>query len=114
MIAPLAAHGVKFLDIGVNDASTPAEIPPLFLWKDPNGSALAVMYHHGYGGVITVPDSDVAIAIVVRDDNEGPHTPEEIRQTYASLTSQFPNAKITPTNLTEIANAVDPHRALCP
>src|SRR5436305_2909549 len=37
LIAPLAAQGVKFLDIGVNDASTPAEAPPLFLWKDPGG-----------------------------------------------------------------------------
>ena len=35
LIAPLAAQGVKFLDIGVNDASTPAEVPPLFLWKTP-------------------------------------------------------------------------------
>ena len=114
LIAPLAAHGVKFLDIGVNDASTPAEIPSLFLWKDPDGAALAVMYHHGYGGVVTVPESEVAIAMVVRDDNEGPHTPEEIRQTYVSLTSRFPNATITPTNLSEIANAVDPHRASLP
>ncbi len=88
LIAPLAAHGVRFLDIGVNDASTPAELPPIFLWKHPNGSSLAVMYHHGYGGVVTVPNSDDAIAIVVRDDNEGPHTAEEIHQTYA--TSQGP------------------------
>ena len=35
LIAPLAAQGVKFLDIGVNDASTPADVPPLFLWKAP-------------------------------------------------------------------------------
>ena len=75
LIAPLAAHGVKFLDIGVNDASTPAEVPPLFLWKDPSGSTLVVMYHHGYGGVVHVPGSDLAVAIVVRDDNTGPHTP---------------------------------------
>src|SRR6267378_3400676 len=51
LISPLAAQGVKFLDIGVNDASTPAEVPALFLWKDPGGSTLVVMYHHGYGGV---------------------------------------------------------------
>jgi len=114
LIAPLAAQGVKFLDIGVNDASTPAEVPPLFLWKDPGGSSLVVNYHHGYGGVVRVPDSDLAIAIVVRDDNEGPHTLAEIHQTYASLSAQFPNAQITPTGLSEIANAVEPHRGLLP
>ena len=114
LIVPLAAQGVKFLDIGVNDASTPAEVPPLFLWKDPGGPSLVVMYHHGYGGVVHVPDSDVAIAMVVRDDNAGPHTLAEIQETYATLSGRFPNAKIVPTNLTEIANAVEPHRGSLP
>jgi hypothetical protein len=114
LIAPLSAQGVKFLDIGVNDASTPAEVPPLFLWKNPSGASLAVMYHHGYGGVVRVPDSDVAIAMVVRDDNAGPHTTEEIRETYTGLSRDFPNAQIIPTNLTEIANAVDAHRDSLP
>src|SRR5712692_8024376 len=114
LIAPLAAQGVKFLDIGVNDASTPAEVPPLFLWKDPGGSALVVMYHHGYGGVMRVPDSDLAIAMVVRDDNSGPHTLEEIHETYSTLGGRFPNAQISPASLSEIANAVEPHRGSLP
>lgn len=71
IIAPLAKHGVTFLDIGVNDASTPAQLPPIFLWKDPNGAALPVMYHHGYGAMAHVPGADVAISIEVRDDNSG-------------------------------------------
>ena len=114
LIAPLAAQGVKFLDIGVNDASTPPEVPPLFLWKAPGGSTLVVMYHHGYGGVARVPDSDLAIAMVVRDDDSGPHTLEEIHETYSALSNQFPNAQIIPTNLTEIANAVEPYRGSLP
>ena len=114
LIAPLAAQGVKFLDIGVNDASTPAEVPPIFLWKDPGGSTLAVMYHHGYGGVARVPGSDLAIAVVVADDNAGPHSLNEIRESYSSLGKQFPNAQIVATNLTEIANAIEPHRSSLP
>ena len=114
LIAPLAAQGVKFLDIGVNDASTPAEVPSLFLWKDPGGASLAVMYHHGYGSVLRVPDSDLAIAIVVRDDNSGPHTLEEIQQAFSTLSARYPNAQIIPTSLTEIANAVEPHRGSLP
>ena len=114
LIAPLAAQGVKFIDIGVNDASTPAEVPPLFLWKDPGGSSLVVMYHRDYGGVVRVPGSDLAIAVVVRGDNSGPHTLQEIHETYSTLGTQFPNAQITPTNLSEIANAVDPHRGSLP
>lgn len=106
---PLAAHGVTFLDIGVNDASTPARVPPLFVWQDSKGAKLTVMYHLGYGGVAQVPASDLAIAIVVRGDNSGPHTREEIAKTYADLKQQFPNAQIVASNLTSIANAVAPH-----
>jgi len=114
LISPLAEQGVKFLDIGVNEASKLPEVPPLFLWKDPGGSSLVVMYHHGYGGVVPVPDAGLAIAVIVRDDNLGPHTAEEVSQTYATLTTRFPNAQIVATNLTEIANAIEPQRNSLP
>ena len=114
LVAPLAAHGIKFLDIGVNDASTPAVLPPIFLWKDASGAALPVMYHGGYGGVANVPGSDLALAIEVRGDNSGPHTPAEIARIYAGLASRFPNAEISAASLTEIANAADPHRGSLP
>ncbi len=114
IISPLAAQGVKFLDIGVNDASTPAELPPLFVWKDSRGASLVVMYHHSYGSIVHVPGSDLAVAVVVRDDNSGPHPLAEIADTYSALNLQFPNAKITATGLTEIANAVEPFRNSLP
>ena len=114
LIAPLHAQGVKFLDIGVNEASTPPQVPALFRWKAPNGSMLTVMYHSGYGGVMRVPGSDLAIAIVVKDDDLGPHTLEEVQQTYSALNAQFPGAQITPTNLSEIANAVEPYAGPLP
>src|SRR4029077_11821713 len=113
-ISPLAAQGVKFLDIGVNDASTPAELPPLFVWKDARGASLVVVYHHSYGSIVHVPGSDLAVAIVVRDDNSGPHPPAEISDIYSALGRQFPNARITATSLTEIANAVEPFRSNLP
>lgn len=114
LIAPLVEQGVKFLDIGVNEASTLPEVPSLFLWNSAGGSSLVVMYHHGYGGVVPIPGSDLAVAIVVRDDNAGPHTLEEVNQTYTALNLRFPNAQVEPTSLTEIANAIEPHRASFP
>src|SRR5580658_7097772 len=114
LIGPLAAQGVKFLDIGVNGASTPAEVPSLFVWRDLKGASLVVMYHHEYGAVARVPGSDLAIAIEVRDDNSGPHKPEEIVKICADLKRQFPNAQVIPTNLTEIANAVEAYRGNLP
>ena len=114
LIGPLSAGGVKFLDIGVNGASTPAAVPPLFVWKDLKGASVVVMYHHEYGAVMRVPGSDLAVAIVMADDNTGPHKPEEILKTWADLKHQFPNAQIVATNLTEIANAVEPFQANLP
>ncbi len=114
LIAPLAEHGVTFLDIGVNGGSTPAELPPLFVWKDPDGASMVVMYHHEYGSIARVPGTELAIAIVVRGDNSGPHTPQEIAEIYADLGQRFPRAKIVATNLTEIANAIQPYRSHLP
>jgi len=115
LIAPLAKNGVKFLDIGVNAASTPPDVPPLFVWKNAEGDSLVMMYHRlEYGGVVRVPDSDVAIAVEVRDDNLGPHTLDEIHKIYAELLQRFPKAKIQAANLTEIADAVTPHQGAMP
>ena len=114
LIAPLAAHGVKFLDIGVNGASTPAELPPLFLWKGGNGSSLVVMYHLGYGGSVRVPGSDLVVVINVANDNAGPHSPDEVVRIYSELAHRYPNANIQAASLTEIANAVEPYRNQLP
>jgi Domain of unknown function (DUF5054) len=114
IVTPLATHGVTFLDIGVNEASRPALAPPLFRWKDALGNSIVVMFHLGYGGVQVVPGSDVAVAMVVKDDDLGPHTVEEITETYADLKKKFPRAEIVPTDLSTVANAVSPHAGNLP
>lgn len=115
LIAPLQEGGVQFLDIGVNAASTPPDVPAVFVWKDPRGASLIVMYHRTeYGGVVRVPGSKLVVAVEVRDDNSGPHTPEEIRGIHSKLRAQFPNAAIRATDLTAIANAVKPHEHALP
>ena len=115
IVSPLAAGGVRLLDIGVNSASTPPEVPNVFLWKAPDGSSLAVLYHkHDYGSTIRVSGSDVAVSVNVRTDNSGPHTIEEINAIYAELRQRFPNAQLTAGSLTDIATAMEPLRASLP
>jgi hypothetical protein len=114
LVGPLAAHGVKLLDIGVNDASTPPEVPALFVWPDPEGASLTMMYHHSYGGIVQAPDSALAVAVEMRGDNSGPHSVEEITKIYADLRKQFPHAQVTAANLSEIAAAVEPYRSRLP
>ena len=114
IIQPLAKHGVNFLEIGVNGGSTPAELPPIFLWKDAAGQSLPMMYHHEYGAVTRVPGSDLALVSAVRDDNSGPHTAEEIEKIHKELAEQFPNAEISAANLSEMATSLAPFREKLP
>ena len=114
IIPPLAAHGVNFLEIGVNGGSTPAEVPSLFLWKDPSGASLPMMYHHEYGGIAVVPGAELALVTEVRGDNSGPHKPEEIDQIYKTLAARFPKAEIAAGSLSEMADALNPHREKLP
>jgi len=115
IVGPLAENGVKLLDIGVNGASTPPDVPALFVWKDPEGASIMMMYHHkGYGGVVQAPGSDLAVAVEMRGDNGGPHSSDEITKIYTDLRKQFPNAKVTASNLSEIATALEPYRSNLP
>ncbi len=107
LVSVLAEEGIQLLDIGVNAASTPPDVPEVFSWKNPDGSSIAVLYHkYGYGSVVRVPGSDLAIAVEVRGDNSGPHTEEEIDAIYTKLQQQFPDAKISAATLNGVADAV--------
>jgi hypothetical protein len=115
IVSILAANGVELLDVGVNPASTPPEVPAVFVWKEPQGSSIVALYHHhDYGGIIRIPRSDLAIDVEVRVDNSGPHTEKEIEEIYAKLKREFPNAEIKAANLSEVAVAVNAERAKLP
>ncbi len=108
IVSPLADAGVRLLDIGVNAASTPPDVPDIFLWKDPSGKSLAVMYHrHDYGSTILLPGAGIAVAVEVRGDNSGPHTTAEIGAIYTRLRAQFPGAEVKSATLNDVAAAVD-------
>jgi hypothetical protein len=107
IIAPLAAAGISLLDIGVNGASTPPQVPDVFLWKAPDGSTLPMIYHHHtYGGTVVLPGTDTAFSMEMRDDNAGPHTQDEIRTIYTRLRQQFPGATVTAATLNDVAAAL--------
>jgi hypothetical protein len=115
LISPLAHAGVQLLDIGVNAASTPPQVPAVFLWKDPAGQSLTVVYHHhDYGGTLTLPGTTTAFAMEMRNDNSGPHSPAEIAAIYAQLRAQFPNASVQAATLNDVALALAPVRHRLP
>lgn len=115
LVPLLSEAGVSFLDIGVNPASTPPEVPDAFVWKSPDGASIAVLYHlHEYGGILRVPGTDLAVSVNMRVDNTGPHTPDEINVIYADLRRRFPNADLTAGSFSEIASALQPYHSVLP
>lgn len=95
-IVPLLAEAeIQFLHIGVNAASTPPAVPPVFVWQAPGNADIMVMYQKGsYGDLQIVPGLDEAIAFAHTSDNLGPQTVEQVREAYARLRAAFPDAEI--------------------
>jgi hypothetical protein len=104
-IVPLLAEaGIKFLHIGVNPASTPPDVPPVFTWSSPDGSDVMVMYHKGsYGDLMTVPGMDEAIAFAHTGDNRGPQSADGIRAVFAEFAQRFPDVALTASTMDAFA-----------
>lgn len=103
-IVPLLAEaGIQFLHIGVNHASTSPDVPPVFVWRDPTGADVIVMYHKDYGGTMTVPGLDEAIAFAHTEDNRGPQTPDQAEAAITAVQAEFPSATVEASTLDAFA-----------
>lgn len=103
MIPALAAAGVKFLHIGVNPASTPPDVPPLFRWQHPSGAELVVCYENTYGGFCALPGGERVFAMAMTGDNAGPPAASAVREIYSSIRERFPLATVRACTLEEMA-----------
>lgn len=105
-IVPLLAEaGVQFLHIGVNHASTPPDVPPVFVWRDEaSGADVMVMYHKGsYGDLMIIPGLRDAIAFAHTGDNLGPQSPEALHETYRVMRERFPGVDISASTMDAFA-----------
>ena len=94
LVSPLAAAGVKFLDIGVNAASTPAVLPPLFrLAGSHRRASSSCLSPRATARFKSSPAPTSPIAIVMADDNAGPHSPEEIAADLSQSAQTFPQRR---------------------
>lgn len=115
MVPLLAEAGIRLLHIGVNEASSVPDVPPLFVWRDEASSAeIIVMYHGAYGGVTTVPGLSDALAVVLTGDNHGPPSEAAIGETYAALAAQLPGARVTASSFDAYAQQLETVRADLP
>ncbi|MCB9207344.1 MAG: DUF5054 domain-containing protein [Ignavibacteriales bacterium] len=114
IVPVLQKADIKFLHIGINPASTPSELPPLFRWLAPDNSEIIVMYQMDYGSIMIIPNTKVAVAINFTGDNHGPQSIEAIKNTYGNLKKKFPNAQLVGSNLNSVASDVEKIRSSLP
>ena len=115
-IVPLLAEaGLQFLHIGVNAASCPPDVPPVCVWRDPDGAEIILMYHKGsYGEGMTLPGMANAIQFAFTNDNMGPQTPEAVKEIFQQTRQTFPQAVVTASTLDEYARALLEIKATLP
>lgn len=107
MIPLLHNAGIEFLHIGVNPASMPPDLPPIFIWRDElSGTEIILMMHGTYGSSRIIPGTREAAAILLTGDNLGPPTPDDVRAIYADLQAEFPNAHIATASLDDVAHSL--------
>ena len=105
IVPVLAEAGVEFLHIGVNEAATPPDVPPLFVWSA-GEARITVMYQHAYGADMQVAGLDEALAFGFTEDNVGPQSIEEIRRIYRNLEAVYSGAVVEASTLDRFARAV--------
>lgn len=107
-IVPLLSQaGIRFLHIGVNPASTVPAVPDICRWRDPDGYEIILMYQKDYGSDIILPDGKTAMVVAFTGDNHGPHSVSQVKDIYASLKENYPNARLVASTLSDVANELE-------
>jgi hypothetical protein len=115
IVPMLHGVGIQFLHIGVNAASTPPALPPVFVWSAPDGSDVMVMYHRGgYGALMIVPGLDEAILFAHTGDNQGPQSARDVRVAYKRARERFPGVEVVASTMDDFARALLPIKDTLP
>ena len=104
-IVPLMADaGIEFFHVGVNEASSVPDVPPLFRWLDEaSGKSIIVAYSANYGEETLVPSLHTGLAFAFTGDNIGPPNAALVESYYAKLRARYPNANVRASTLDAFA-----------
>jgi alpha-mannosidase len=105
----LANAGVKFLQVGCNDACQYARVPPLFWWEGPDGSRILCNYTIRYGSSFTPPadwPSKNYLAMIMTGDNAGPPTAANVEKIRSQFAQALPGVAVHFGTLDDFAKAV--------
>ncbi|MEY3895438.1 MAG: hypothetical protein RLZZ214_957, partial [Verrucomicrobiota bacterium] len=110
VIPTLLAHaGIRFLHMGCNAASQYPRVPQLFWWQGPDGSRVLSAYTHDYGSGLNPPadwPSKHYLAMVMKGDNHGPPTADEVEGWRKHYASTMPGVRVHFCGLDQFAQAI--------
>lgn len=107
IIPMLAEAGIEFLHIGCNQASTPPDVPPLFVWRHPDGSEVIASVMSGYGSLLIPDHSRFALSFAFTGDNDGPQTAEDVIKVYQQMREAYPRADVHASTLEAFAEQLN-------
>lgn len=113
MIPEMAKAGVKYMHIGINGASRPVAVPPMFRWQY-GGEEIIIDYSPFYGAVSMVEGCDEVMEFAHSKDNMGPPTAEEVDEILAEMQEKYPNAVIEASTMDAFYQAIAPFRDRLP
>lgn len=113
IIGEMAAHGKKYLHIGVNASSMVPKVPDSFLWKSGNHE-LIVQYSPVYGSTCYVSGMDQVLEFVFLGDNLGLPTRSDILESFQTLKEKYPDAEVFASTLDAYAKELWLQKDLLP
>ena len=99
-IVPLLAEaGVRFLHLGVNEASPVPDVPEVFRWRADGGEEVVVMYQNSYGATHFPSGQVTGLSFAHTNDNAGPQSVSQTIEAYRYLQGQHPETTIVASTL---------------
>ena len=111
MLPDLCEYGIQYLHIGINESSSPVEVPELCIWKF--GPYEVILNYAGAYGKPCI-FGDIALEFAHMADNMGPPPPEVVDAEMRRLAQQYPGSEIVSSSLDDFARAVAERREALP
>jgi hypothetical protein len=95
----LAEAGVRFLHLGVNEASPVPGVPEVFRWRADGGEEVIVMYQDSYGATHFPEGQAEGLSFAHTNDNAGPQSVSQTVEGRRHLQDRYPDATIKASTL---------------
>ncbi|MFV0263168.1 MAG: DUF5054 domain-containing protein [Kluyvera sp.] len=110
----LAEAGLRYLHLGVNAASCPPDVPPLFIWKYGQHEIVVNYSFGGYGNATWCEALDELLVFCHAEDNCSPPTAAEVMRLIERYRQRYPEARVSASTLDAFAARVETIRHTLP